>query len=344
MKISICIPQYNRIQYLIKNLRILEKLNYPDVEVIVSDDASTDSTEAEMLKLTSNYRFPIKYKRIPSNVGYDANLRSSLEMASGEYCFILGNDDTLEDPECLKPLVDFLVNNGKPEIGFCNYVEAHSPEKVITRADKTAVIGSGEAIALKYYRSFSYVAGIIVKRSTFEQYNTSKVDGSVYVQMYLAALIISKGGKLFMYEQPLVTKDIQIDGSMANSYRDTLMRSWADYKPIDGGLKQVMAAVLEAFRDAGIETGPITYKVMDNIYKYTYPFWLLDYRTNGSYIGAYALTQGLKPSGVSAFSSLGAWQKLKIRLRYWSSSLIGMLMPVFIFNALKRKVYKFIKK
>jgi len=83
---------------------------------------------------------------------------------------------------------------------------------------------------------------------------------------------------------------------------------------------------------------------MDNIYKYTYPFWLLDYRTNGSYIGAYALTQGLKPSCVSAFSSLDVWQKLKIRLRYLSSSLIGMLMPVFIFNALKRKVYKFIKK
>lgn len=344
MRISICIPQYNRIQFLLKNLRILEKLNYNDVEVIVSDDASIDETEAEITKIHSTYRFPLKYKRFPKNVGYDANLRSSLEMATGDYCFILGNDDTLEDPDCLGPLVSFLEENSRPEIGFCNYVEAHSPGKVITRANRTGVVGEGFDVALRYYRSFSFVAGIIIRRDIFNTYNTSKVDGSVYVQMYLAALIIGKGGRLFMYDQPLVTKDIQIDGSMANSYRDTLMRSWKVYKPIDGGLKQVMSAVLLAFTDAGYDLKKITYRVMDNIYKYTYPFWLLDYRSNGSYIGAYGLTQGLKPTQIPSFRNLGWGQRVLIRLRYFGSTCIGMLMPLFVFNSLKRKVYQLIKK
>ena len=57
-----------------------------------------------------------------------------------------------------------------------------------------------------------------------------------------------------MYNVPLIIKDIRIDGSMANSYRDTLMKKWSDYKPIDGGLKQVIWAVVEGFSRCG---GPI---------------------------------------------------------------------------------------
>jgi glycosyltransferase involved in cell wall biosynthesis len=344
MRISFCIPQYNRIKFLLKNLRTLEQQTYDDIEIVISDDASTDGTQGEIEELQKNYRFPLVYKRFPKNVGYDANLRSSLEMASGKYCFILGNDDTIERPDAISDLVKFLQENNEPEIGFCNYVEAHSPEKVIARANITGIVGSGEDIALKYYRSFSFVAGIIIRNDVFRRVNTDKVDGSVYVQMYMAALIITSGGRLFMYAEPMVTKDIQIEGSMANSYRDTLMKTWKDYKPIDGGLKQVIAAVSQAFQDSGSDMNAITYKILDNIYKFTYPYWLFDYRSNGSYIGAIAMMQGLKPGAVPSFSLLTWDRKLRIRARYMFSSLIGLTMPVFLFNNLKLKIYKYIKR
>jgi len=344
MRISLCIPQYNRIKYLLKNLYLLEKQDYPDIEVVVSDDASIDNTEEAILKIKENYKFPLHYHRIQTNVGYDTNFRKSLELASGDYCFVLGNDDTLEDPGAISRLVEFLKANDLPEVGFCNYVEAHSPDKPIERASFTGVIGSGESVALKYYRSFSYVAGIILIRDQFLKYNTGKVDGSVYVQMYLAAIIIAKGGRLFMYKEAMVTKDIQIDGSMANSYRDTLMRSWKDYRPIDGGLKQVVRAVLQAFSDAVCNMDTTTYQVLSNIYTFTYPYWLFDYRSNGSYIGAYALSQGLKPGKVPATRDLKIMPRASVHLRYFLSSVIGLFVPVFIFNGLKLKIYKQIKR
>lgn len=344
MKISLCIPQYNRIHYLLKNLSVIEQQTYPNIEVAISDDASTDNTEAEINELVKTYKFPIIYYRQPVNIGFDANLRKSLELATGDYCIMMGNDDTLSDREGIDKLVNFLKSRDLPELGFCNYTEDHSPGEVMARAFCTEVMGTGEAVALKYYRSFSYVAGIIIKKQTFEQVNTSKADGSVFVQMYFAARIIAGGGRFFMYNEPLIIKDIRIDGLMANSYRDTLMKKWSDFKPIDGGLKQVIWAVVEGFKDAGSDAGKISYQILKNIYRFTFPYWLMDYRSNGSFIGAVAMTKGLQPSGIAQFQNLGLIKKIKIEGYYYFSTLVGLFIPVAIFKKVKMRIYKLIKK
>jgi glycosyltransferase involved in cell wall biosynthesis len=344
MKISLCIPQYNRIQYLLKNLSIVAQQLYPDIEVAISDDASTDNTEEEIARFARTYKYPIIYYRHPVNVGYDANLRKSLELATGDYCIMMGNDDTLNAAHQIADLVAFLKKEQLPELGFCNYTEDHNPAGVMARANCTAVIGSGEAIALKYYRSFSYVAGIIIRRDIFLQVNTNKADGSVFVQMYFAARIITNGGRFFMYNAPLIIKDIRIDGSMANSYRDTLMKKWSDFKPIDGGIKQVIWAVVEGFKDAGADAKKISYKVLKNIYRFTFPYWLIDYRSNGSFVGAVAMTKGLQPSGIAHFKNLDTWEKIKIKGYYYFSTVVGLFVPVFIFKSLKLRIYKLIKK
>jgi glycosyltransferase involved in cell wall biosynthesis len=343
MKISLCIPQYNRIKYLLKNLSIIAQQSYNDIEIVIADDASTDTTEEEITRFIQAYRYPVIYYRHPVNVGYDTNLRKSFELATGDYCIAMGNDDTLKGAEGIERLVDFLKVYDRPEIGFCNYAEDHSPDVPIVRASSSQVVGSGLEIALKYYRSFSFVGGIILRKDSFDAVNTNKVDGSVYVQMYFAARIITNGGRLFMYEPSLILKDIHLEGSMANSYRDTLMKNWKDLKPIDGGLKQVIRAVLEGFKDAGVNIGQVSYKVIKNIYQFTYPFWLLDYRSNNSFVGAVGMMQGLKPSGIPQLQYLSLSEKFKIKSYYYFSTIIGFLLPVFIFNKFKNQVYKRIK-
>jgi glycosyltransferase involved in cell wall biosynthesis len=344
MKISLCIPQYNRIEYLLKNLAVIAQQSYADIEICISDDASTDNTELRIQHLIPSYRYPIIYYRHGKNVGYDANLRKSLELASGDYCIMMGNDDTLNGNDAIGKLAQFLADNNLPELGFCNYVEDHSREAVMARAFCTGVLGTGEAVALKYYRSFSYVAGIIIRRDIFHAVNTDKADGSVFVQMYFAARIITEGGRFFMYNEALIIKDIRIDGSMANSYRDTLMKKWSDYKPIDGGLKQVIWAVTEGFKDGGSDVRRVSYKVLKNIYRFTLPFWLIDYRSNGSFVGAAAMARGLQPSGIPQYKLLDSLSKLKINGFYYLSVLTGFLVPVFVFKKLKPAIYKFIKR
>jgi glycosyltransferase involved in cell wall biosynthesis len=344
MKISLCIPQYNRIEILLKNLSLIAEQTYPAIEVTISDDASTDSTRQEIEKLIPHYKYPILYYNQPVNIGFDANLRKSLELATGDYCLILGNDDSLNLPDGIEKLASFLEKNGRPEIGFCNYVEEDSPAVVIERASATRVIGSGEKVALKFYRSFSFVAGIIIRKDIFDAVNTAKMDGSIYVQIYFASRIIGAGGSFFMIAEPLVRKDLRIGETRTNSYRDTLIKKWKDLKPLDGGLPSMAGATIEGFKDAGLGNRNIIYTVFKNIYQYTYPYWLIDYRGNGALVAAVGMVQGLRPGSFKQWKELDFFRRCKIRLIYGSATLVGLLLPVSLFRKLKHSIYKMIKK
>ncbi len=59
MKLSICIPQYNRINYLLESLLIIEDQTYPNIEIVISDDCSTDDTEERIKSLIPRHKYPI---------------------------------------------------------------------------------------------------------------------------------------------------------------------------------------------------------------------------------------------------------------------------------------------
>lgn len=344
MKISLCIPQYNRIQYLLQSLAMIEAQTYNDIEVVVSDDCSTDDTEQQINDLKTRYRYPIIYKKNASNLGYDRNYRQSIELATGEYCFVLGNDDTIAEPGDIAYLAAFLQENNFPDIGFCNYKEQQNPLFVFRRAHVTGIAGTGYEVALKNYSCFSFVAGLIYRKEAFMAFNTDKYDGSIYTQMYLGSLMISKGCTLFSIEKPLVLKDLLIDGRKPNNYRQTLARSWKEYKVVNAGLPSVMNVLINAFRDAGVLTQDIIYRIHKKIYTVTYPHWLLDYRDNHAFPEAVGLSRGLAPSKVETTRLLSGWNRFRIRTFYGISTLLGLTVPVFIFNMARAKLYAFIKK
>ena len=344
MKVSICFPQYNRIEYLLTSLSIIENQTYSNIEICISDDASSDNTLKEIKNLTGSYKFPINYHRFSENVGYDRNYRKSIEMANGEYAFVLGNDDSLNGVDTIQNLVFFLQKNNLPEIGFCNMIEEISNNALIERAKMTSVLGNGPEVALNYYSSFSFVGGLIFKKDSFLKYNTSKYDKSIYAQMYLAVLMIASGETLFSIKEPLVIKDLVLNEAVRGSYRDRLIRTWSDFKIVDGGLPSVINVLINAIYDSGFGSQKNYYKIYKRIYQVTYPYWLLDYRENKAFINAVGLSIGLNPSRYINIKKLSFFNRAKIILIFWMSTIIGLLFPVFLFKKVKSKLYKIFKK
>ena len=95
MKLSICIPTYNRADYLPSALEsILEQIS-DQVEIAICDNGSTDGTP----ELAAAYRqkYPrIRYFRFEKNVGPDRCFLKAMEIAQGEYGWFLGDDDAIE--------------------------------------------------------------------------------------------------------------------------------------------------------------------------------------------------------------------------------------------------------
>jgi len=343
MKISVCIPQYNRIAYLLENLKYIEAQDHKDIEVIISDDQSTDNTEEIIRELQKTYKYPIVFSKNERNMGYDRNYRRCVELGTGEYCIVIGNDDTIYKPNGISVLEDFLVKNDYPELGFSNFVEADQPDTVVQRALETRVIGSGKEVALKNYSCFSFVGGLIYKKSAFDKYNTDKHDGSIYAQMYLGCLMVASGCRLFSIKDPLVLKDIQMEGEHRSSYKDRLARKWKDYKVVDGGLPSVINVLISSFRDAGVLDQGTIKRLFVRIYTTTLPHWIFDYKSNGALPEAVGIFAGLNPFRNADFRLLNFFNRFNVLFRYVFFSTGALLIPSVLFTKYKNRLYQFFK-
>ncbi|MSU54585.1 MAG: glycosyltransferase family 2 protein [Candidatus Staskawiczbacteria bacterium] len=99
--LSICIPTYNRAQYLRQCLdHITCQFEDPEVrdaiEIIISDNASTDSTPELMGQYTRQYP-QITYVRQPENLGPDENAIRSILASNGKYFWNIGDDDFIQN-------------------------------------------------------------------------------------------------------------------------------------------------------------------------------------------------------------------------------------------------------
>lgn len=98
--ISIGIPTHNRNPLLQRALRSALAQTYTNIEIIVSDDASTDETA----KWMTGIRDPrVVYLRSETNLGIARNTNRCLEHAKGELLLILNDDDELE-PDAVEKL------------------------------------------------------------------------------------------------------------------------------------------------------------------------------------------------------------------------------------------------
>lgn len=100
MKLSICIPGYNRPDFLSWTLDKLEE-DFPEAEIIVSDDASTEDMSSV------RYDKRVRWIDQKKNLGAFANLRSVLIEARGEYAVYCANDDYLL-PERLSEITAYM--------------------------------------------------------------------------------------------------------------------------------------------------------------------------------------------------------------------------------------------
>lgn len=329
---------------MLKSLKIIEQQTYPDIEIVVSDDCSSDDTQEQILALKQHYRYPIIYHRNEKNLGYDANYRQSIGLATGDYGFVIGNDDSLNETTDIEYLVSFLKENNLPEIGFCNFVEDKDRTLIIPRASTTGVLGTGLDVALQNYSCFSFVGGLIYKKDVFDQYDTSRHDGSIYAQMYLGCLMIASGQRLFSIVRPLVVKDLAGDEKIRKSYREVIAKTWKDHKVVEGGLPSVINVLIGAFRDAGKLTQEIIYKIHRRMYTVTYPYWLMDYRSLKAFPEAVGLMRGMRPTRHANFKLLNGFNRIRLYFYYLLFSAVGLLTPLFLYKKLKDRLYRYFKK
>ncbi len=113
--VSVLMPAYNREKYIGEAIESISTQTYPNWELIIVDDGSTDST-AEIVKSYQAKDNRIILYQFPENKGIPYARNKCLELAKGEYLANLDSDD-IALPERLEKQVKFMEKN--PEVGVC---------------------------------------------------------------------------------------------------------------------------------------------------------------------------------------------------------------------------------
>lgn len=94
--ISFCIPTRNRSIFLLEMLENLVAQAGFDCEYVIVDGGSQDAT-ADIVDKFKRDGYRIIYFRREQGVGVDRDILKAVELASGEYCWLMSDDDLLED-------------------------------------------------------------------------------------------------------------------------------------------------------------------------------------------------------------------------------------------------------
>ena len=101
--LTIAIPTYNRAdKNLPKALESALRQTYKNIEIIVSDNCSTDDTEAFMQGYQHDH---LRYIRHKENLGANGNFNACLQEATGDYFLLLHDDDLIDEDfveSCMK--------------------------------------------------------------------------------------------------------------------------------------------------------------------------------------------------------------------------------------------------
>ncbi len=117
--VSVCMIVYNHEKYIAQAIEgvLMQETNF-DIELVLSNDASIDNTDAIVRGLLKDTKkVEIKYFAHQENKGMMSNFVFALNQCSGRYIALCDGDDYWTDPLKLQMQVDFMEAN--PSIGAC---------------------------------------------------------------------------------------------------------------------------------------------------------------------------------------------------------------------------------
>ena len=113
--VSIVTPTYNQAEYLAETIESVLAQDYPNIEYIVLDDGSTDSTP----EVLNRYSGRVRWER-HDNMGQARTLNKGWAMSRGEFIGYLSSDDLLL-PDAISKLVETLITTPNAVVAYGDF-------------------------------------------------------------------------------------------------------------------------------------------------------------------------------------------------------------------------------
>ena len=236
--ISVIIVTWNGKQYIENLFNSLSKIlnRYPNVEIVIIDNGSTDGTQEtikiliERLNLSGN----VIFKCLNKNLGFMGGNNIGIMFSTGKLIFLL-NQDTYLHEEALKNIFHVFTSNPKIGAAQCLLLQYKHPHILDSCGDEFSSLGTGiiGCFGEKYTKVSAEIgerreivlargAALIIRREVLEL--SKKIFGT-YLPTYLVApyyedWFLSIFTKVSGYQLLLIPSCIVYHDSLKQIHRD----------------------------------------------------------------------------------------------------------------------------
>ena len=245
--VAVCIPTYNQAQYLLESVGSACRQTYPNVEVWVSDDCSTDETSEVMAELCQ--QFPqVRYYRQPKNLGIAGNNTWLLSQPTTEFIVRLDSDDMLM-PHYVETVVALMQKF--PEAGYAHTavqeINEQGENRSVRRVSRKEEFQDAEKALQASVSGYRVAANICMFRSKALRELNVYEDRPEFVEDYDLSVRIADAGYGNIYvNEVLACYRVWTDANKARSKRKHLQ--------LKGYIKIFEESLLPAFQRRGWNT------------------------------------------------------------------------------------------
>ncbi|QAA21556.1 glycosyltransferase family 2 protein [Sporolactobacillus terrae] len=200
--ISIIIPAYNAAKQISKCLdSIIFQTNRPDIEVIVVDDGSTDSTLSILNRYAKQYKYITVYQQ--KNQKQSAARNNGLKRANGKYIMFFDSDDFLED-NMLSSMYQ-AIEKGKNDLCICGIKKIFNNR--IELETKSCLKNSSDYLAdyLTHHKEMDVgLWNKIFKKDIIDEYNLILENGNFFEDtLFVFKYLCHVRSEIVFIEKPL---------------------------------------------------------------------------------------------------------------------------------------------
>lgn len=215
--LTIAIPTYNRAIFLERSLKSIISQACPNIEIIVSDNASTDNT-AKIVENLNIYCKDLKidYIKNEENLGSDYNFLQCYRRARGRFVLLMGDDDILIE-DSLSPLLAFLREDGYGcDVIFLNHTSfykdykglesCHEPFLKIVKSFTTF----NKKIFMQYAQNqLTFMSAVVLSKNAFLTVsNPEKYNFTRFIHTCIAFEATKKNNSLLgVYASPVIAQE-----------------------------------------------------------------------------------------------------------------------------------------
>lgn len=282
IKVSVIVPTYNEEKHIKACLDSIIENDLKEIEIIVINDGSTDSTKEILEKYKNKYDIIKVIEK--ENEGQGSARNIGIDLAKGEFLTFVDADDEIHN-NMLSKMYEKLQKE-QADICVCDYFEINKDNKVV----KKAIPQKTEDIKKDYIVSIAGPCNKLIRTEILKKNSLYFPKTGIYEDIAMVPLIATYTNKIVYLEEPLYYYYIRQGSTMRQTkFNEKLLSIYNVLDILEKGFKQTGA--LEQYKEelefiyikhllyAGngrfleYKEGKQEVKKIANIMKLKYPNW-----------------------------------------------------------------------